>query len=345
MPPKRQVPQRNAKVSPWKTGAPATKRKGKAKKRKQKLPKFPKKRPNAMFYVTLGCMIYRYILDPFSGWYYGMTKISIPESIALKKNGTLDPSSSTNSSLSSSNVVFYHLHDAKTAGSSLNRYMARTYHTVCGHKGYSIDQPFQISKELRMDEGGFGPDRVNWDKMKEMGYHNCKFISNEVDFGQTVSIIQYLQHKGFKVHLLIPCREPITHRLSICVYLGIPLQHWSEKQLDDDEFCSNIIHRCIVDENRYIPELDTIADMTTYYYYKNFSRIDELVQGIVPKRSIVLPNANRTYETGSHYNKDIVKDVKTRCGERINRHYINSHSISTQCNKHLGSHIMNRIPP
>ena len=69
------------------------------------------------------------------------------------------------------------------------------------------------------------------------------------------------------------------------------------------------------------------------------------VDGIVPERGIALPEANKTYETGSHYDEDVVNIVKARCGERINSHFINTHSIATQCNKHLGSHIMNRIPP
>ena len=344
MPPKRIVSQRRGvgygtrKVSTTTrttTGTSTAKRKGTTKR--QKLPKFPKKRPNAMFYVTLGCMLYRYILDPFMNWYYGGS-----ETTSEFSNGNHEMTMNSMINPNASKVIFYHLHDAKTAGSSLNRYMARRYYAVCGHKGYSYDQLWRVGNKLRID-GGFGPDRVQWSKMEEMGYHNCKFISNEVNVGGTVTIVNYLQKIGYQVHILVPCREPITHRISKCVYLELPLKEWSLKQ-EDDEFCSNIIHRCVIDENRYDIELEKIADNVTYFYYKDFAFVDNIVQGYVPKRGVVLPDYNKTYETGSHYDKELVKEIKSRCGKRINRHFINSQPMYTQCAKHLPRE-MKSVPP
>ena len=80
--------------------------------------------------------------------------------------------------------IFYHVHIAKTAGSSFNRVVARRYYGVCGHKGYSFAQNYLDEIRPRDDRvySGYGLDRVHPARMRLWGFHNCAFISHETDW-------------------------------------------------------------------------------------------------------------------------------------------------------------------
>ena len=79
--------------------------------------------------------------------------------------------------------VFFHVHLAKTAGSTVNRFVARRYYGVCGHKGYSFPQNLEDTPREPGDAQfkGYGLDRVHPSRMKSWGFHNCAFISHEID--------------------------------------------------------------------------------------------------------------------------------------------------------------------
>ena len=112
--------------------------------------------------------------------------------------------------------------------------------------------------------------------------------------------------------------------------MNMGLDEWAPKQ-DDDEFCSNIIHRCVIDENRYTAKLHSAADEVSYFHYKNFAQVDNILHGYAPRRGFDLPEANKTYETNSHYDKELVQQVVRRCGTRIHEHFIHQQYIYQQC--------------
>jgi hypothetical protein len=118
--------------------------------------------------------------------------------------------------------VFGHLHIAKTGGTTVNGLLALNYERVCGHKGYSYDfalvnaQPnrndsYQMAGEI------FNRGRVPWHIMDEIGYENCDYISNEIDWQwwertQKTTFSPW----NMSIELHVPCRDPIDHLMSQC---------------------------------------------------------------------------------------------------------------------------------
>merc|ERR1740130_2327073 len=109
---------------------------------------------------------------------------------------------------SNSNIIYGHLHFPKTGGTNLNGRMAATYENICGNKGYSYDA-YQfnnrgrqnnitipgynidaISEAVSKDDskkykynkngkGKFDRGKVPKELMKEIGYEDCHYISQE----------------------------------------------------------------------------------------------------------------------------------------------------------------------
>jgi hypothetical protein len=240
-----------------------------------------------------------------------------------------------NRSIDPRKVFFIHIHDAKSAGSSLNRYLARRYHAVCGHKGYSFDQLLQVGAKPRYDPKWlFGPDRVMHDDMTARGWHNCRILSHETKATEILEIIVYLQQTfGYYVHVLVPCRDAITQRISKCAYRKMEIHHWTPTR--DAELCWNLIFECDVDENRYSLEYETVADQVSYFWYKNFTQIDRILEPYVPQRGIVLPDATKVYQTNDAYDPALVDEVIRRCKTRVNQHYMERVDLYQQCAKHV----------
>jgi hypothetical protein len=228
-------------------------------------------------------------------------------------------------------VIFFHLHEAKTAGSSLNRYLARRYHAVCGNKGYSFNQLLHIGTEP-WKRGRERPHMA----MEERGFYNCRLISHELSTTQSLLLIRQLQQEpyGFYVHVLIPCRDAISHRISICAHKKIKTQNWTDT-LDDEELCGKIISRCNAWGNRYNTSYETVANQVTYFWYKNFTQLDRLLDPYVPQRGYPLPEANQVYQTNTRYPSDFMEEVTRRCTTRVNQHNIENEDIFKQCAKHV----------
>jgi len=117
-----------------------------------------------------------------------------------------------------SGILVGHLHMAKTAGSSFNRLLARRYLGVCGHKGYSCDQPIEdvVRPMTSSRHKGYGRDRVHADVMRERGLHNCALISIEEKWGAWRRVL--LNFSNIYKILIVPCRQPLDHLLSMCNY-------------------------------------------------------------------------------------------------------------------------------
>jgi len=223
---------------------------------------------------------------------------------------------------SSDNIVFFHMHLVKTAGSTLNRYMARKYYGVCGHKGYSSDQPLHIGDKPREGKDGeiWGPDLVDFGDMDDRGWHNCKLISHESWAELSVSIIKYMQELGFSMHALIPCRDPVSHTISKCSHLERDLASWS-KHNNDSELCHLINTRCDLEEDRFNESIIAVANSSTFYWYKNFTEIDEeIVRDHMPLRPFVLPEHTGKYKTNEPYPNEVVREVVQRCGTQIHEY-------------------------
>ena len=165
---------------------------------------------------------------------------------------TFDQSSTAavgNAGIVHSKKIFAHVHIAKTAGSSLNRALARRYLGVCGHKGYSFTMPFADIKDRRTDpkHRKFGRDRVHPSRMADWGFFNCALISHEIGSTHWKGILAYFANVTRSA--LIPCRDPVDHFMSMATTRIFHLRKYFETQLvlQGSSVClalTDLIHEC-----------------------------------------------------------------------------------------------------
>ena len=76
-----------------------------------------------------------------------------------------------NDKVDNNNVVYGHIHMAKTAGSTINGRLSLDFERVCGNKGYSFDS---------YRRKGLGH---SWDEFKKWGWEDCDYLSWETGWG------------------------------------------------------------------------------------------------------------------------------------------------------------------
>jgi hypothetical protein len=210
-------------------------------------------------------------------------------------------------------TIFFHAHLAKTAGSTLNRLVARRYYGVCGHKGYSFAQKYSDETHGRTDSAhpGFGLDRVHPDRMNEWGWHNCALISDEVPWQRLGNIandtVWYMDGPNIssaripQTKLLVPCRDPVDHILSQCNFVN---QNFSKLATSLGN-CSSVIDRCKVQWNRYDHRLLSYFDKVVLFQYDKLDSVIQHLDESLPKRVFDLDDSSLAfYRT----NKDRVKE-------------------------------------
>ncbi|OUS41644.1 hypothetical protein BE221DRAFT_143014 [Ostreococcus tauri] len=91
--------------------------------------------------------------------------------------------------------IFFHVHLAKTAGSTVNRIVARRYYGVCGHKGYSFSQNLEDTVRGSTDARfkGYGLDHVHPTRMQNWGLHNSwnRYDDSLLDAFDRVILFKY----------------------------------------------------------------------------------------------------------------------------------------------------------
>ena len=117
-------------------------------------------------------------------------------------------------------TLYLHVHIAKTGGTTLNGILANKYENVCGVKGYSYDffnanlragsRTGQVRDSINKNFHGFDRTRVPLEIMDEIGYEDCHWLSNEVNFRWWSRFKNW--HEPVEFH--IPCRDPVDHFLS-----------------------------------------------------------------------------------------------------------------------------------
>jgi hypothetical protein len=133
-----------------------------------------------------------------------------------------------------SNVIYGHLHVAKTAGTEFNGKLASQFERVCGNKGYSYDA-YQfneraansgetlvkkiaaksedlISKQFKKGDRGKVPGQI----MQEIGFEDCDYISAESPwrFWKQFNNEEWPWPSSLELH--VPCRDPLKHLMSQC---------------------------------------------------------------------------------------------------------------------------------
>lgn len=113
----------------------------------------------------------------------------------------------------SPNVIYGHIHMAKTMGTTINGNLSMHYERICGHKGYSYDA-YNTNEMVRSNgfPRGFSRGKVMPSIMKEIGYHDCDWISHENSWKDWLQF----QNWSIPLELHVPCRDPVDHLMSQC---------------------------------------------------------------------------------------------------------------------------------
>lgn len=156
-------------------------------------------------------------------------------------------------------IIFGHVHIAKTAGTTLNGQMAAKFERVCGHKGYSYDSWQDNYRRNQSESGvkiepdsmsklhqGFSRSRVHPSIMTEIGYEDCDYISHEINWNFWP---RTFQHWRVPIELHIPCRDPISHLMSMCNYRGRKFNCTNDLETE--------IQGCLTAMNRFDSKLTT----------------------------------------------------------------------------------------
>ncbi|KAL7559642.1 hypothetical protein ACA910_006240 [Epithemia clementina (nom. ined.)] len=156
------------------------------------------------------------------------------------RNGTNHATTSTTTEdKDNERLIYAHVHMAKTAGSTINGYLAAQYERVCGNKGYSYDfyqYNQRVHDQIHSNETGSGLDlqveklgdtndtirrafgdiwnrgRVPQKVVDEIGYENCDYISLELPWQEWSKRFDASDN----IELHVPCRDPLVHLLSNC---------------------------------------------------------------------------------------------------------------------------------
>jgi hypothetical protein len=154
-------------------------------------------------------------------------------------------------------VVYGHVHLSKTSGTTLNGELAARFERVCGHKGYSYDS-YQANLRHNQTINGehVNPDvisrvaenhsrfRIPSDLMEEIGFEDCDYVSHEKEWQFWPDSFQ---DWDVPMELHIPCRDPISHLMSMCNYKGIKFNCSGETILEVDS--------CMMDMDRFSMKL------------------------------------------------------------------------------------------
>ncbi len=181
---------------------------------------------------------------------------------------------------------FIHVHIAKTAGSTLNRLLARTHHAVCGIKGYSFTQPWNDGDDTRQDPRypGWRRDRVHPDRMEDWGFHNCALLSHEVSMRNLTAVLRRPIFQGISKVALVPCREPVDHFLSMCNFQGLNVT-----QISLEVSCEDLIKKCVFATERFELDLLNAFDEVIVFRYNEVQRMVDFLGNYLPRRAIELP--------------------------------------------------------
>jgi len=212
---------------------------------------------------------------------------------------------------SENNIMYGHVHIAKTGGTSLNGILANRFERVCGNKGYSYDAYNSNEKAKKVfnktgvfmiisAEGeNYNRDKVRDNIMKEIGYEDCDYVSRE--FPTSSFWIDNFAHDkfhGIQMELHVPCRDPIDHLLSQCNMRSQNLDCSSSKDV-----YFRAVQKCFVKMNRYENNLQESFDSIKCYDFREqfTTYIDYMGERLQERRFISEPYIKR--ETNEPRNK------------------------------------------
>ncbi len=219
----------------------------------------------------------------------GSSKTTQTSSENAKVTSDLSSDNSTafkRTSYASPDVIYGHVHMAKTAGTYLNGFLANNFDGVCGHKGYSYDA-FQANVRFRKKpyniNTGYGRDRISPHTMQQIGFEDCDYISSEHSHEFW---FQFNDFHDTPMELHVPCRDPIDHLMSQCNHRKIVIDCHN---VTDDDALEKAIEPCLVQMYRFDGKLDELENIYLKCYdfqYQFTTYMDYLSGNLRPRRFI-----------------------------------------------------------
>lgn len=211
------------------------------------------------------------------------------------------------------NVIYGHIHMAKTAGTNLNGLLALNYERVCGNKGYSYDA--YLTNERNRNGGDYtkaddsfnkfftrNPDeqksrgRVPLSMQLEIGFEDCDYISME----QQPDFWDYFESfHGMSLELHLPCRDPMEHLMSQCNHLHINFN------CDSDNLKAEV-WSCLMSIGRFSNNLLRKFDVKCYDYKQQFTGYMEYMSSKLSKKRIQSDYVSRSTNEGRNKNSECI---------------------------------------
>lgn len=179
------------------------------------------------------------------------------------------------------NVMYGHVHVAKTGGTSINGMFANKFERVCGHKGYSYDA---YTDNERAKRGKVKKYRVKPKQMNEIGYENCDYVSNEVNWEFWINKFDDSKFHGIQMELHVPCRERIDHLMSQCNFKKLDL----DCDAPSDEYFFESVDKCFTFlKDRYQHDLKDHFDVKCFDFKKQFTTYTQYMSDKLQPRRLV----------------------------------------------------------
>ncbi|CAL6390605.1 unnamed protein product [Bathycoccus prasinos] len=186
------------------------------------------------------------------------------------------------------NSWFHHIHIAKTAGSTMNKRLARRYYGVCGNKYTSCIEPLEHTSDDRAPEFGDSLHKDwSFDSMTKKGFHDCTLVSHERDWDAWVKQVlpDHKFHANATMVMLLPCRDPLEHFFSQCNYN----MHNATKIFANVTSCEEGMNNCgLVAQNRFDINMIQSWDKVVLFKHSAFDSVFSLLDNHIPLRKFLL---------------------------------------------------------
>ena len=187
------------------------------------------------------------------------------------------------------NSWFHHIHIAKTAGSTMNKRLARRYYGVCGNKYTSCIEPLEHERNDHAPEFGRNSWHPEWSfaSMVSKGFHDCTLVSHERNWDAWVKDVlpDHKFHANATKVMLLPCRNPLEHFFSQCNYN----KRNATKIFANVTSCEEGIDKCgLVQQGRFNRKMIQSWDKVVLFKYSAFDSLFSLLDNHIPSRKFLL---------------------------------------------------------
>jgi len=263
--------------------------------------------------------------------FFFTTSIVVFSMASLPKPPVSD-SAPKSASYHSPNVIYGHVHLAKTAGTNINGNLSMHYERICGHKGYSYDA-FEFNERSknnvkRIGGSNFIRGLVPINIMDEIGYQDCDWISLE-----TFHWEEWLEFENWTIpmELHVPCRHPVDHLMSQC--------NWRLMKFDCNKTGKAIIYeieKCIsYVSDRYNKKLNETFAVKCFDFRKT-SQYMEWIGTVLQKKRIEADYVFRATNAPRHKQEECLSN-RPDIQEVVEQYLVEKYDYYRFCKQCLGS--------